>query len=285
MRVELVGLWLRKQVRRLALSAAMAAVASLVVPCSPALAGEAAVAGKAVERPTEALKGLVGKLIALEVETSEDGTRWEEEKAHLETTLSLLEKEKRRLDESLASAAKDADTAETEREGLSRSRAEAEALLAEVDEAVEMNGKRLLVSFGRFPEPLRALMEKGAARVRDAVYGRAGALTTPERLGLVSAFSQDCRRVLGSVRAAKQVVELPGRERLEVDVLYLGGAIGYFVAPGDRLAGTIVREKTSWKAVERNDLAGAVRAALAVFAKESPPALVELPVPAPGDDD
>lgn len=274
---------LRRQALSPAISGA-AAVASLVVLCSSALAGEPRVPGKdAKEPPTETLAGLVGRLIALEVESSEEDTRWEEQEAHLLTTLSLLEKEKRRLDESLASAEKDADAAKTEREGLGRSIREAESLLAAVDESIETNGKRLLGSYRRCPEPLQAHTDKGAARVRDAVYGKAVPLTTAERLQLVSAFSQDCRRILGSVHAVKQIVELPGEEPVEADVLYLGGAVGYFVAPGDRPAGMMVRSGEGWKVVQRNDLARAVRRALAVFSKEVPPALVDLPVPAPAD--
>jgi len=255
--------------------------------------------GAAKERPTETLKDLVGRLIALEVEANEDVTRWEERKAHLETTLALLEKEKRRLDGSLASAERDAGVFRTEREALSRSIGEGEATLAAVDEAVGRSGKRLLDSFRRCPGPVRALTEKGAAKVRDALYGKSDALATAERLQLVSAFTQDCRRMLGTVHALKEVVQLPpdaeGRpsdganaataagERIEADVLYLGGAIGYFVTPGDRAAGMIVRSGVGWKVVRRNDLVGAVRRALAVFSKETPPALVELPVVPPAD--
>ena len=335
------------QARAPAIRAVPAALAWLVAFASPAALGreprpsarparDLARTGAAKERPTETLKDLVGRLIALEVESNEDVTRWEEQKAHLETTLALLEKEKRRLDESLASAERDAGVARTEREDLGRSINEAEATLAAVDEAVERNGKRLLDSFRRCPEPVRSLTEKGAAKVRDALYGKSGSLTTAERLQLISAFSQDCRRMLSAVHALKEVVELgprsskplrslqprdsktlrsrparrvahrppvrersdferrarngggPSRaavinERIEADVLYLGGAIGYFVTPGDRAAGMIVRSGGGWKVVRRDDLAGAIRRALAVLSKESPPALVELPVVPPAD--
>jgi len=308
-----------RRARASAIRVVAAALGWLVGLASPAAFGgeprtparparERARPGAAKERPTETLKDLVGRLIALEVEANEDVTRWQEQKAHLETTLALLAKEKRQLDGSLASAERDAGVARTEREGLSRSMGEAEATLAAVDEAVEKDGKRLLDSFRRCPEPVRALTEKGAARARDALYGKSGALTTAERLQLVSAFSQDCRRILSSVHALKEVVVLGPRsskplrsqiaqqpetggpssaavlnERIEADVLYLGGAIGYFVTPGDRAAGMIVRSAGGWKVVRRNDLAGAVRRALAVFSKESPPALVELPIVPPAD--
>ncbi|MHC4501661.1 MAG: DUF3450 family protein [Planctomycetota bacterium] len=307
--MELGSMRSSRRARASAIRVAAAALAWLVAIASPAaLGGEpgtparpargGAGTGAAKESPAETLKDLVGRLIALEVEANEDVTRWQEQKAHLETTLALLEKEKRQLDESLASAERDAGVARTEREALSRSIGEGEATLAAVDEAVERSGKRFLDSSRRCPEPVRALTEKGAAKVRDALYGKSGALTTAERLQLVSAFSQDCRRMLSTVHALKEVVQLPpdaaGRpsdgakattagERIEADVLYLGGAIGYFVTPGDRAAGMIVRSAAGWKVVRRNDLAGAVRRALAVFSKESPPALVELPVVAPAD--
>ncbi len=275
---------------------------------SPAGAGEE----HALEPPTEtrmvagsiasgrnvpALPARVGELIAREVELGEDENRWREEKAHLRTTAALLERERGELDRRLAAAEEKAGRTASERDELSRRIARAGGVLDSVGGAARAAGRRLLVSNESLPGPLGRMLKDGAARLRDAVFGNAGgdaaAAGAPGLLQLVAAFAADMRRVQASAHAVSQVLDLGDDGRLpvraaartqtgiEVDALYLGAAVGYFVAPGDRAAGVIARDGNTWKVDRRDELAPAVRTALAVRSKERPPALVDLPVPAP----
>jgi len=235
------------------------------------------------QRPTDALQGLVKELIALQVEAKSEDTRWREEKAHLETTLSLLESEGARLDRDLASAKAKADVNRTERERLAAEIEKTESLLRSTDDFVRNAGGRLLKSFEGLPAPLRKPLADGASRVRDALSARTKGRGVAKRLQLVIAFAADLDRTLSSVHAVKQVIDAPGGERREADVLYVGGAVGYYVFPGEDQAGILVRGPKGWGVSPRNDISRAVRRALAIFRKESVAALVELPVP-PGDD-
>jgi len=258
------------------------AVFATVVVAAPA-ARAAGAQSEARQRPTETLQGLVRELVALQVEAKGEDTRWREEKAHLDTTLSLLDSEGARLERNLASARAEADVNRTERERLTAEIEKAESLLRATDGSVRGAGKRLLRTFESLPVPLRKPLADGASRMRDALSAETKGRGVAERLQLVIAFAADLDRTLSSVHAVKQVIDAPGGERIEADVLYVGGAVGYYVFPGEDQAGLLLRGPKGWEVSPRNDLAGAVVRALAVFRKETLAALVELPVP-PGDD-
>jgi hypothetical protein len=259
----------------------VAQAALVVLAVGRAAPAEAAHAEKQ-ERPTDALQALVRELTALQVEVNKEDTRWQEQKAHLETTLSLLEKEKAQLDRDLASAKAEADVTQTERERLVGEIDKAEALLRATDGSVRQSGRRLLRSVEGLPEPLKKPLAAGAARVRDALFGEAGGRSVAERLQLVTAFAADLDRIMSSVHAVKQVLDMPGDERREADVLYVGSAIGYYVFPSEDHAGILMPGPEGWEVSPRDDLAPSVSRALAVFRKEKPAALVKLPMP-PGE--
>ena len=235
------------------------------------------------DRPTDTLQALVRQLISLQVEANEEETRWQEEKAHLETTLSLLEKERAKLAPEIASAKARTDAAMTEREQLAETIGNAEAVLENTDIALRANGERLLNSYNALPDSLKKPLVLAADRVRDALFGEARSRTLPYKLRLVSAFAADLNRFLSSVHTVKEVHEVGASDPVEVDVLYIGGAIGYYVSPLELHAGVIVRTSDGWKVVPRNHLATAVRRALAVYRKEEPAALIDLPV-LPGEN-
>jgi len=266
---------------RIPVRAAFAAVAAFVAAVPSARA--AGPQPGARQRPTETLQGLVRELVALQVEAKSEDTRWREEKAHLETTLSLLGSEGARLERNLASARAEADVNRTERERLTAEIEKAESLLRSTDEFVRSAGRRLLKTFEGLPAPLRKPLADGASRVRDALSAETKGRGVAKRLQLIIAFAADLDRTLSSVHAVKQVIDAPGGERREADVLYVGGAVGYYVFPGEDQAGLLVRGPKGWGVSPRNDIARAVGRALAIFRKESLAALVELPVP-PGDD-
>jgi hypothetical protein len=237
--------------------------------------------GRGQERApsVDGLRELVRQLVSLETAASEEENRWREQEAHLQTTLELLEKEKQVLTERLASVREQEDTAGEERQRLAARVEAAEGLLGRIDAEVRQAAERLLAVWDGLPEPLRLTLKGGAERVRDSVAAEDRVARVADSLRLVNAFSSDLDRILGSVHAVKQVLEVDGEGRREMDVLYLGAAVGYWVGPENRRAGLLVRSEGGWKPVRRDGLARAVRRAIEVFAKEKPAELVGLPLP------
>jgi len=226
----------------------------------------------------ETLQALVREWINLQGQLQEEETRWQEQKAHLEMTLTLLRKEKASLDQAIASANKKRDESRSERERLSREIAAAKAPPAQMDKAIQEQGRRLLAVHDALPAPLRKPLSGASTRVRAALFGKKGDWTLPERLQLMVAFAADLDRVLGAVHLVKQVLDVGDSGAREVDVLYLGGAVGYYISPDGRESGLLTRGGKGWTRTARNELAPAVRRAIAVFRKERPAALVDLPV-------
>jgi len=256
----------------------VAGAAVLVAALGAARAGEPTDPARA-EDPfeVETLTGLVGELVDLQRETAEEKASWREEKAHLEATARALERERTDLDARLEKARARADESRSERERLAARAAEAQAVLEEVGRSARMAGERLLRVHEGLPEPLAAMTEAGAVRLREALDGEADAV---ERLGLVAAFATDLHRLQGSAHVVSALVAIDGAE-LEVRAVLAGCAAGWFVSADGSAAGALVFEKGKWKAQRDDSLAEPVREAIRVHSKERPPSLVLLPVPAP----
>ena len=101
------------------------------------------------------------------------------------------------------------------------------------------------------------------------------------RLVFRSSGSGELEEVLVAVHGldtVKQMLETGDGERRELDVLYIGGAMGYYVSPDNSQSGLILRGPDGWKVSPRDGLASAVRHAIKVCRKEAPACVVELPV-------
>jgi hypothetical protein len=254
------------------------------VPLLLLLAALGPATGQEAPAPTvEQLRGLVRELTALELAASDEETRWRREKAHLLTTRTFLRQERDALDARLATIRADETTAGEERQVLLDRIAAAEARIRAVDAAVRRCAKALLAVHAGLPDPLRTSLRAGAARLRGALATGAGGTETIERLRLVAAFSADLDRTLSTVHATKQILEIEPGDRREVDVLYLGGAVGFWVGPHGRRAGRIVRAEDGWTVVRRDELAETVKRAVAILAKERPAEMVSLPLLLEGD--
>jgi hypothetical protein len=154
-----------------------------------------------------------------------------------------------------------------------------EELLRRVHETVSKSAVRLLKVSDRLPEPLKKPLSAGAVRMADSTSGDAQPGAVPDAVRRVAAFAADLDRILSSFHLVKELLAVPDGRR-EVDVLYAGGVMGYYLFPDRRHAGLVVREHAHWRAVARDAMVPRVREAIAVFRKEKPAQLVSLPVPA-----
>ncbi len=228
--------------------------------------------------PTDTLQELVTQLVELRTETARERNRWKEEKSHLETSKALLEKENKKLDDELATTKAQTDVAESRREKLAHDIDTSSTLLKRADWSARQTAEQLFASYDALPEPLRVPLAAGATRVRNSLTAKKESQNAADRFRLVAAFASDINRTLSSVHVVKQALAPDGRERREMDVLYLGGAIGYYVSPDGAQAGIVTRNGKEWKCLPRNDLARTVSRSIAVFRKEKPARLVRLPL-------
>jgi hypothetical protein len=155
-----------------------------------------------------------------------------------------------------------------------------EALLARTDRAIRSEGRRLLTVYELLPAALKKPRVVLAERLRAALDKdpKAEDVPVPERLRLLTTFAGSLHGALRSAHVAKRMVEDGNGRRREMDVLYMGAAVGYYVSPTGDEAGSLVRRAGVWKAVPRDGIASEVREAIAILRKERPARLVWLPL-------
>jgi hypothetical protein len=230
---------------------------------------------------TDVLRSLVRQLIDLQSEQVKEDAAWTEQKSHLEALVFLHEKEVAGLKKREAEVRKAAEDARAERKKVERRITAMEALLSRMRASIRDEASILLDVYGKLPPLLRTPIAGSAARLRD-VANRDAKAAVPERLRVVTAFAASLHSVLRSAHAGKRVVERAGGRR-EMDVLFLGGAQGYYVSPDGKRAGLLVRKGDGWDEIERDEIAGEVREAIAIVKKERPARMIRLPLPRGGE--
>jgi hypothetical protein len=223
------------------------------------------------------LEGLVRQLLELRRAAEEEKNLSRERCAHLETTLALYERERAVLSERLEELEKRREASGEERSKLEAGLAGDLQVLRDVDGAVSTAAERIRTLCASLPPSLVDPLAGGLSRL-DARAPGDDPVRVTERLRLLNALSAEVDRVLGTAHSVKEVLEGDGADGREVDVLYLGGAVGYWVAQDDRSAGLLLRRAGEARILRRDDLAPAIRHALAVVEKERPPELVRLPL-------
>jgi hypothetical protein len=223
--------------------------------------------------PPAAVQEKLRQWVETKRQTAEEAARWEEEKRALADLNGLRRQESAQLDALIEAAGRRLTEAEQERSELlaeeARLRASRSALEVEIF-ALEDATRDALKGF---PQPLLDQVAGAAERITAA---------DPER-DLQSRF-RDVLTILAEAESFAAAVTLDfelrdfGGEEVEVEVLYLGLARGYFTDRSGRLAGTVDPGDGGWVWTERPGVAASVRRAIAVHQKRAAPSLVRLPV-------
>lgn len=229
------------------------------------------------QRQTDVLRALVRQLIDLQSEQVKENAAWQKQKSHLEALVFLHEKEAAALGKREAEAREAAEEAQAKRKETEQRIAAMDALLSQMRATIRDEASRLLSIFQKLPPLLKAPLSGSSARLRDVVKEDAKA-SVPERIRVLTAFAASLHSVLRSTHVGKRVFQLAGGTRREMDVLFLGGAQGYYVSPDGKRAGLLVRKAGEWSEVARDEIAGEVREAIAIVKKERPARLVRLPL-------
>jgi hypothetical protein len=256
--------------RRVAtLSSSLVLTACLVA--ERAGAQDAGAAGRAA--PPAVVQEKLRRWVETKRQTAEEAARWEEEKRALADLNALRRQESLRLDALIEAAGRRLTEAEQERSELlseeARLRAVRSAWEVEVA-ALEADVRELLPGF---PRPLLDKVAGAAERIAAA---------DPDR-DLQSRF-RDVLTVLSEAESFNAAVTLDfelrdfGGQAVEVEVLYLGLARGYFTDRSGGRAGTVDPGDGGWVWTERPGVAAAVRRAIEVHQKRAAPSLVRLPV-------
>jgi hypothetical protein len=173
----------------------------------------------------------------------------------------------------------------TQTETIQQAEADHADVAAEVDalrtarqqllQTIREQGQELLQTQALLPPPLRDELQPSADKTADTLQDETA--SPAQKLQSLANFSAQVDEVLSRMNVVREVLELDGR-RIETRVLYIGGAIGYYVSPDGERAGLRLRRAGEWQTVPRNDAAEQIADAIAVAEKETAAHLVRLPV-------
>jgi hypothetical protein len=236
---------------------------SAMLVCGLAHGAESAPDAAVVE-----LRETIAKIVDVKSQASAERLEWEGRKAEMAALLELHRKELALLDEELeksGTSVPDEDdkrlAAEKELEALKSARRAAA-------ETVAANRERAISLAGLFPQALAKEVELELTTLRAWKAGDEPRDGLQAILGLVAKAEQFNRRIT----RAREL-----REGREVEVLYIGLAVGYY-ADRSGNAGVGFPGAAGWKWESRPELAGEVLKAFEELDRRRPPELVKLPV-------
>jgi hypothetical protein len=225
----------------------------------------------------DAVQNLVRDWLALRREITRAAGDWEAQKRLLRDEIHLLDQRKEALRQELAARREDEGTKRKELAGAQEETAAARA-----------NLERLLGPLTEAEAHLRAwcrgLPDALAVHVRSAAAGLPGESRGTdlagigERVQLVFGLYSQLEKLDRGVHDGRMVLTAPDGRRVEMDVLFLGLAMGYAVSPDGRRAAVGRPGGEGWSWEWRPELAASIAKALAIHRKQEPAAFLALPV-------
>jgi hypothetical protein len=237
----------------------------------------AALAGGAPAADVGELEGLVGRWVELRQQRAAEKRDWAAQQRKWQEEIRLLTAEQAALEAALKETASTASEAEERRAQLLAR----ETLLDDVQGAllplVENAEDALRRWSVRVPASLSERLRQ-ALRQLPADGGRKGRETLTRRLQVVIAAYTEIESIQHGIHTVREVIALPGARGREMDVLYLGLARGFAVAPDDSWAAVGAPGSGGWTWAAAPALAPEVRKAVAIFNRQDPAEFVTLPL-------
>ncbi len=219
---------------------------------------------------------LVTKLASLRSEIAAEKRLWREQRPQWGREIELLEVERERLQTELEQYREERSDAVARREDMLRRQTELEQLLKKVEGAVRRAEIGLRAVEPMIPPALRANLDEA---YRHLPENDRAAENTPltRRLQRVLALYSGIQRMQTEMQTARVMVELPDGRR-EMDVIYLGLARAYAISPDASVAAVGRPGAEGWTWTRADGFETRIRDALAVYSREVPVRLVELPL-------
>lgn len=209
---------------------------------------------------------------------SEEQNKWRVEQQTLEESISLLESEIENLKSSIEKQEAGATAAEEARQSLTQQEEALKQASAVVKDAMDDLERQTLEITEYFPSPLKDIenLSKLVSRIPRDNRGR-DALSLSQRLMNVIGVLSEIEKFNSQVSVDNEIQEIDGA-RIQVDTIYFGLAVAYYVDGTGSEAGVMTPAKGGWKKVQDNSLAANVAAAVAMQKREAQPEFVNLPI-------
>lgn len=244
----------------------------LTLPLVAQEGGSEPAAAEAID-PT-ATRELIRQWVQTERLISEEKTTWQVEKQRMQELLDLYTKELKLLDEEISKAGSSAELVDERKETFESELKEyrdAQRLLSDTLARLLPRARTLLV---QLPEPL---LEKLDADI-DLLQAQDALGSPRDVLKSMLAVMAECGRFNRSITVGEETRKLSSGKKMTVDVIYLGLAQAFYASEQGDTAGVGTPGKNGWQWQAKPEFAKDIRKALAVYRKDNPPQLIQLPI-------
>ncbi len=224
----------------------------------------------------DTLQELVGQWVELHKQVAQENREWKNQREALQREIGLLDKELKRLDTNIAFSG------DSHRSYVQKV-AEKKNKIDQLEKTVASIGKmcdRIAVEVDkllpRVPEPLQSDLLKHQKIKKVPRENRKGE-SSVKRLQQLLAVLGELQRLESESHAVQEILTVDGQRR-EMDVVYLGLAQGFAVAPDNSCAAVGVFKSSGWYWSADKKLAPEVRKLFDVKTKKKSPELVSLPL-------
>lgn len=207
---------------------------------------------------------------------SEEKNKWKVEKETLEESITLLEREITKLRDAIAAQEGEATQADRARVELNEEEEELKAATAEVKRLLPDLEEQVLDLVEYMPQSVQKKLAVITQRIPKTQSERRGSSLSIRVMNVIGILTE-IEKFNAQVTIENEIQDIAG-EKIQVDTLYLGLAIAYYVDGTKTEAGYMIPRKGEWMKVEKNELAEDIAAVVAMKRKEiSPPYFVNLP--------
>ena len=199
---------------------------------------------------------------------SKERTEWKVQKESLLSTKELLEEELAEVEEKLANLSGNESAADAKRAELTEEKENLEAATSSVKNKLADLETELKGMVKRFPEAFLQQIDPLLRRIPEDPY-KPGRATVGERLPNVVGIIQAASKFNSTLHLFRETVEHDGKE-VQVDVLYWGMAIAYFVDQNNTYSGYKVPGNDGWDSKVMPEIAEQVRDLVDMYQRKNP---------------
>jgi hypothetical protein len=200
---------------------------------------------------------------------SKETADWKVQKESMQNTLELLKQEMQSLETRMKEIGDTASQADVRRSELTDQKNKLSAATDSVRIAVADLEDQIKQILPMFPDALRTLIDPLVRRM-PADSLKPGKLTLGERLPNVVGILNQANKFNTTIHYFSEIVKLSDGTEKQVNVLYWGLGIAYFVDQTGEYAGYKYPTKDGWKAQEMPEIAVQVRSLVDMYQRKNP---------------
>ena len=228
------------------------------------------------ERIAEAREG-IQKWVETRQVISKERSDWTIQKDYLLSSKALLEEGLVGIQEKLDALANEESVADTKRAKLKEQKDALDAATGSVKAKIGTLEVQLRGIINYFPDVLKTQIEPLIRRIPEDPMNP-GRMTISERLMNIVGIVQQANKFNGTPQLYPETVQFSGEE-IQVDVLYWGMGIAFFVDQKGQYAGYKYPTADGWKSMEMDGYAANIRELIDMYQRKNPEILfVEVPV-------